>query len=453
MFVWPIAAVLVIIAAVWFLGARDSVGFPTDDAVRAILRDEHPEFTPVEIVRSTHLQSALARGAGDAVAVAFTAGNQATSRLLHPGDVRSVSEAPRVGLVDAAIHTRDVGCPVLELTLPDGAWAQWRPRLERLAVGAILLVAAASPRSASGQPDCGDSLRVTTDPASPRQGTFFRVRVSGIPPGALLTGAAGDEPLHFEAHDPAAGSATTLAGAPIDASGSLGLTITCVAGERADTVAQTLVVRAGSYPVERLRVAPEFAAEPDSALAARIARESARAREVALASHATPRLWRGPFVLPRRARITSRYGRGRQFNGRITSRHMGTDFAGATGASVRAVNRGVVRIVDRFYYGGNVVYVDHGDGLTTAYLHLSRHLVALGDTVAAGQEIGKVGATGRVTGPHLHLIARYGTMSLDAVSLFALEGDAEARAATAVRRAAPPAAAAPRRPPGAAREE
>jgi murein DD-endopeptidase MepM/ murein hydrolase activator NlpD len=120
---------------------------------------------------------------------------------------------------------------------------------------------------------------------------------------------------------------------------------------------------------------------------------------------------------------------------------------------VRAVNRGVVRIVDRFYYGGNVVYVDHGDGLTTAYLHLSRHLVGLGDTVAAGQEIGKVGATGRVTGPHLHLIARYGTMSLDAVSLFALEGDAEARAATAVRRAAPPAAAAPRRPPGAAREE
>jgi murein DD-endopeptidase MepM/ murein hydrolase activator NlpD len=110
---------------------------------------------------------------------------------------------------------------------------------------------------------------------------------------------------------------------------------------------------------------------------------------------------------------------------------MGTDFAGTTGAPVHATNRGVVRIVDAFFYGGNVVYLDHGDGLTSAYLHLSEQAVAPGDTVASGQLIGRVGATGRVTGPHLHLIMRYGNVTVDPLSLFAIAGDSSAvRAAT-----------------------
>jgi murein DD-endopeptidase MepM/ murein hydrolase activator NlpD len=83
----------------------------------------------------------------------------------------------------------------------------------------------------------------------------------------------------------------------------------------------------------------------------------------------------------------------------------------------------VVRIVGRFYLGGNVIYVDHGAGLTSAYLHLSRQLVAEGDTVERGEPIGKVGATGRVTGPHLHLIVRYGRITVDPQSLFAVAGD------------------------------
>jgi len=76
-----------------------------------------------------------------------------------------------------------------------------------------------------------------------------------------------------------------------------------------------------------------------------------------------------------------------------------------------------VRLVDRFVLGGNVVYLDHGTGLTTACLHLSRTLVAVGDTVARGAVIGRVGATGRVTGPHLHLIARYGRYTVDPLTL------------------------------------
>jgi murein DD-endopeptidase MepM/ murein hydrolase activator NlpD len=240
------------------------------------------------------------------------------------------------------------------------------------------------------------------------------VTVTGAPAAAELAGSAGQEPLHFA---PDATSEVAWAGVAVDHKGAIALQIACRIGDRADTVKHEVAVRPGSYPTERLRVAPEFATRPDSALAARIERESARAREVAQRSHDTPRLWAGAWTRPRPSRVTSGYGRGRQFNGTITSRHMGTDFAGVTGARVVAANRGVVRIVDRFYYGGNVVYVDHGDGITTAYLHLSKQLVAEGDTVKAGQPIGHVGASGRVTGPHLHLIARFGTMSLDPLSL------------------------------------
>ena len=269
---------------------------------------------------------------------------------------------------------------------------------------------------------CGDSAAVSSEPAAPRHGSLFRVRVSGAPPGTALSGGVAGEAIHFAA---VAGvpAVESFAAVPIDAGDSLGVEIRCTAGERTDTLRAWLATTHGEYPVERLSVAPAFGREPDSALAARIRRESDRASAVAERSHETPRLWTEPFRRPRDSRITSGFGRGREFNGTITSRHMGTDFAGTTGAPVRAANRGVVRIVGAFYYGGNVVYVDHGGGLTSAYLHLSRQLVAEGDTVQRGQVIGRVGATGRVTGPHLHLIVRYGRVTVDPLSLFMVAGD------------------------------
>ena len=269
---------------------------------------------------------------------------------------------------------------------------------------------------------CGDSLTVSLDPAVPRQGALFRVRVSGLPAGTDLSGLVSREPLHFRI-DSATGSAQALAAVPIDAGDSLGIEVECRGGARTDTVRRHVAIAHGQYPIERLTVAPTFGRAPDSALAARTERESRRAQAVAAGSHDTPRLWTEPFRRPRDSRITSGFGGGREFNGTITSRHMGTDFAGAMGAPVRAANRGVVRIVDRFYYGGNVVYLDHGGGLTSAYLHLSRQLVAVGDTVERGQVIGRVGATGRVTGPHLHMIVRYGGITVDPLSLFAVVGD------------------------------
>ena len=267
--------------------------------------------------------------------------------------------------------------------------------------------------------ECTSALRITTQPASPRQGAFFRLRLSGIAPSTNLTARLGDRPLYLPLQHRDS-STTALAGAAIDDT-SLTVTVHCAAGADIDSVVHHVRVSPASYPLEKLRVAPEFASEPDSLLVKRIAREADLARQVALGSYDTPQLWRGPFVPPRTSRITSGFGRGRQYNGSITSRHMGTDFAGTPGAPVRAINRGVVRLVHRFYYGGNVIYVDHGAGVTSAYLHLSAQGVQVGDTVEAGQKVGKVGATGRVTGPHLHLITRYGPLSLDPMTLFGLE--------------------------------
>lgn len=270
---------------------------------------------------------------------------------------------------------------------------------------------------------CGDSATISWEPNAPRKGALFRLRVTGAAAGTRLAGTVADQPLHFVRAAGDSSIAESFAAVPIDGDSSLGIVLQCSAGERIDSLVARLDAARANYPVDRLRVAPRFATPPDSATAERIRRESERAREVAQNAHLGPRLWKEPFVLPRQSRITSGFGHGREYNGALTSRHMGTDFAGATGAPVRAANRGVVRIVDAFFYGGNVVYLDHGAGLTSAYLHLSQQTVVVGDTVARGQVIGRVGASGRVTGPHLHLIVRYGSITVDPMSLFAIAGD------------------------------
>jgi murein DD-endopeptidase MepM/ murein hydrolase activator NlpD len=109
----------------------------------------------------------------------------------------------------------------------------------------------------------------------------------------------------------------------------------------------------------------------------------------------------------------------------VQSRHLGTDFAGTVGSPVRSAGPGVVALVADFYLAGRVVYIDHGAGLTTGYFHLSRIAVKPGQPVVGGQTIGAVGRSGRVTGPHLHWVARYGAISIDPMSLLKLVSSKE----------------------------
>ena len=280
----------------------------------------------------------------------------------------------------------------------------------------VSMLHAATP--AASRTSC-EGLRVLTLPERPRQGALFRVLAHGAAPGTSLRGNVAGEPLHFIAVD---GRHQALGAAPIDAVSPLRVTVACSNAGRSDSLVVAVALARANYPLERLRVAPQFSAPPDSALEERMRRETALAAEVSRRAHETPQLWTTPFRRPRESRVTSTFGRGREFNGTVTSRHMGTDYAGAVGATVRAPNRGVVRLVESFFLGGNVLYLDHGAGIVTAYLHLSKQSVAVGDTVNAGDVIGQVGATGRVTGPHLHWIVRYGGVTVDPASLLRITG-------------------------------
>ena len=273
-----------------------------------------------------------------------------------------------------------------------------------------------------------DSLRLSSDSA---RGVADSMPVFS----ATLFG----EPLHFVRDS--SGEYSAIAGIPVDAPSSVNLVITSSVGGSADTITARMAIGRTAYKMEQLTVAPRFGQAPDSALAARIAREQALAAGVSRKSHFTPRLWEGEFRRPRAARVTSAFGDGRQFNGRVQSRHMGLDLAGAVGAPVLATNRGVVALVGDFYYAGNAVYLDHGAGLVTAYFHLSAVDVAQGDTVMPGTRIGRVGATGRVTGPHLHWVARYGSGTVDPSTLLEISGPAPAGRRAPVDSARPPARA------------
>jgi len=245
---------------------------------------------------------------------------------------------------------------------------------------------------------------------------WLRVRVDRET--RILGGEAGGEPLFFR---PAVDSSVqALVGVPVEVGDSFRISIYRQRGDSTDTLVTVLPVRQGGYPNEVLAVSPKFV-KPDSAAAARIQAEIALSREVSRRSLERGRIWRGRFKLPRSSRITSRFGAARVFNGEVQSRHLGTDFAGAIGAPVVAAGAGVVALVADFYLAGRAIYIDHGAGLVTAYFHLSRAYVRKGQRVATGQRIGAVGQSGRVTGPHLHWVARYGGISVDPMSLIPLD--------------------------------
>lgn len=246
-----------------------------------------------------------------------------------------------------------------------------------------------------------------------------------------VTGWMAGEPLHFRVDGQ--GDERAFGVVPTDASDSVVARVHVrYASGRVDTLRRSIsvphratVAARRVAGARRLRVSKVFTARPDALTEARVERENEEARAIGRHAHDTPQLWSEPFIRPRTSRITSGFGSGRLFNGRLSSSHGGVDFAGQPGDPVRAANRGVVALVDNFFLAGNVVYVNHGGGVVTGYFHLTRALVAAGDTVERGQEIGLVGATGRVTGPHLHWSARYGEHTFDPMGLIELTRDAK----------------------------
>lgn len=162
-----------------------------------------------------------------------------------------------------------------------------------------------------------------------------------------------------------------------------------------------LVVRTGKFPTEHLTVENQYV-QPDPEQEKRAEEDSKKLR--AIYDTVTPeRLWDGKFRFPLKDVTTGgNFGRRRVLNGQPRSPHSGVDFPAAAGTPVFASQSGKVVLAENLYYSGNTVVIDHGYGIYTMYCHFSEIGVTAGDKVEAGAEIGKVGATGRVTGPHLH---------------------------------------------------
>ncbi len=133
------------------------------------------------------------------------------------------------------------------------------------------------------------------------------------------------------------------------------------------------------------------------------------------------REWKGSFAPPVNAEISDVFGVERVFNGSVQSTHQGLDFRVSSGTSVAAVNSGRIILARSLFFEGNCVVIDHGQGLLTLYLHLSKFLANEGDDVKKGQAIGLSGGTGRATGPHLHLAVRWQGVYLDPQVLLQLK--------------------------------
>jgi murein DD-endopeptidase MepM/ murein hydrolase activator NlpD len=182
-----------------------------------------------------------------------------------------------------------------------------------------------------------------------------------------------------------------------------------------------LVVEAKRFEVRQLKVAPRFVEPPAEALS-RIARERDQVERV-LAHVTEERLWTGAFVLPVLGPATSSFGRLSVLNGKRRSQHAGTDFRAGTGTPVRAPAGGRVALVGDHYFSGGTLVLDHGLGVYSYFAHLSDVLVAAGDVVDRSQIVARSGATGRVTGPHLHWSMRVAGARVDPLSLVALLGE------------------------------
>ena len=212
-----------------------------------------------------------------------------------------------------------------------------------------------------------------------------------------------------------------IALAGVDVETPPGTTIAKISAETGEgelDLSQTIEIHPAHYRTGSLTVSPKFV-EPGPDEQKVIAADAEIKAKVFATSAAEP-LWHGSFRAPVLAKPTDSFGTRRMFNGKLASIHKGMDFHAAKGTVVRASNSGIVVLARPLYYEGNCVIIDHGLGLYTLSMHFSRIDVHEGQRVKSGDKLGLNGATGRVTGPHLHWAVRWENAYLDPGKLLRL---------------------------------
>jgi len=273
--------------------------------------------------------------------------------------------------------------------------------------------AARPPATAAARPVAKSMARPMTGPA--RQADFV---VSGQPTqGGWLKGVA-----------PAGTVALTFAGRPVplapdgsfivafdrDAAQTATLAARLAEGR---TVTHAIAIAPRAWNIEHVAVGPRPGALPSEAYRIRRAAELARIN-AARAIDSGSQGWRQAFIWPVKGRLSGMFGSQRIYRGTPGAYHSGTDIAtGASGTPFVAPADGVVILVAETPYTleGNLLMIDHGMGLNSAFLHCSRVLVREGEVVKQGQTIGLIGMTGRATGPHLHWSMKWRDARLDPI--------------------------------------
>jgi murein DD-endopeptidase MepM/ murein hydrolase activator NlpD len=259
------------------------------------------------------------------------------------------------------------------------------------------------PVQAPVKKNCDSGVGLKLNAASASQGSLLLAQVSGAKPSQEFSAEWDGRPIPLWRETPASSTLHALLGVDLEKpagryewkiswTGADGKPLSC---------SVPVTVRAGKFPTEHLTVEKQFV-QPDLEQQKRAEEDQKKMK--AIYDTVTPAvLWKGKFVMPLKGVSTGgNFGRRRVLNGEARSPHAGVDFPTAAGTPVYAAQSGKVVLAENLYYSGNTVVIDHGFGIYTLYAHLSEIGVHAGDAVEASAEIGKVGATGRVTGPHLH---------------------------------------------------
>jgi murein DD-endopeptidase MepM/ murein hydrolase activator NlpD len=255
-------------------------------------------------------------------------------------------------------------------------------------------------------------------PDTLKQGSPILFTVELTKPATHVTGTfAGKTLTFFKGEDATVWHA--LAGDDLETKpDSYTLAVTATIAGRVVRDSKKIDIAAGTFKTGDIQVPDDFV-NPSADDKRQISRDEVlKAHAYA---HVAPKvLWSGDFVKPVPAPSTESFGESRILNEERSSLHRGTDFPVKEGTTVIASNAGVVVLAKPMFYEGNCVIIDHGDKFFTIYMHLSKMTVKEGDAVKKGERLGLSGATGRVTGPHMHMGVRWNGAYLDPVQLLSL---------------------------------
>jgi murein DD-endopeptidase MepM/ murein hydrolase activator NlpD len=274
-----------------------------------------------------------------------------------------------------------------------------------LAAGMVVvgLASTAAPASAQVRKACGSGLTLEASAGTAVQGSVVLVQVQGKKQLPSMQSDWDEKPTPLWSEGGKGAVLHGLLGVDLEKPpGPYEWKISWNAPDGAAlSCALTVTVRPGKFTTEHLKVEKQYV-QPDPEQQKRAEADQKKMR--AIYDTVTPeQLWAGKFRLPLNDVTTGgNFGRRRVLNGEARSPHTGVDFPALAGTPVYAAQSGKVVLAEDLYYSGNTVVIDHGYGIYTLYAHLSAIDTEAGEKVEAGTEIGKVGATGRVTGPHLH---------------------------------------------------